>query len=177
MMDCPEKLSTGATLIVTADVYMLPGAFKRSSSDLGDRPTVIFSEGAETLDEQTLRERKASILKLFDVLGLRPRAGANFSGRKSDEEIHEEALKKMSQRKSKKVTEIVGDGEEIEVEDEEELTENDLDMIYQKAQKSDRTMGEMEPPDTFTFTLRGYQKQALLSVIFMGARSVFLTLC
>ncbi|KAJ7642840.1 SNF2 family N-terminal domain-containing protein [Mycena rosella] len=163
MLDCPEKLSTGATLIITADVYMLPAAFKPANPDLDDKPPVMFSEGAETLDEQTLRERKVSILKLFDVLGLRPQAGANFVGRKSDEQIHEEALKKMAARKPKKVTEIVGDGEEIEVEEDgEELTENDLDMIYHKAQKSDRTMGEMEPPDTFTFTLRGYQKQALL---------------
>ncbi|KAJ6541849.1 SNF2 family N-terminal domain-containing protein [Mycena capillaripes] len=163
MMDCPEKLSTGATLIITADVYMLHAAFTASKSAGDDRPTVMFSEGVETLDEQMLRERKASILKLFDVLNLRPQAGANFTGRKSDEEIHEEAMKKISQRtKPKKVTEIVGDGEEIEVEEGEELTENDLDMIYHKAQKGDRTMGEMEPPSTFTFTLRGYQKQALL---------------
>ncbi|KAJ7508564.1 DNA repair protein RAD5 [Mycena galericulata] len=151
MMDCPEKLSTGATLIITADVYMLPTAFKASNSTGDDGPITICCA-----------ERKASILKLFDVLGLRPQAGANFVGRKSDDEIHQEALKKMAQRKSKKVTEIVGDGEEIEVEDDEELSANDLDMIYKKAQKSDRTMGEMEPPDTFTFTLRGYQKQALL---------------
>ncbi|KAJ7762400.1 DNA repair protein RAD5 [Mycena maculata] len=165
MTDCPEKLSTGATLIVTADVYMLPAAFQPSNIQADDGPLTMFSEGAETLDEQMLRERKASILKLFDVLGLRPQAGANFVGRKSDEEIHEEAVKKMAQHKSnKKVTEIVGDGEEIEVDEDdgEELSENDLDMIYQKAQKSDRTMGEMDPPNTFTFTLRGYQKQALL---------------
>ncbi|KAJ6520356.1 RAD5-like protein [Mycena sanguinolenta] len=162
MMECPAKLSTGATLIVTADVYMLPTAFKPSNFEADQKPTVMFSEGAETLDEQMLRERKASILKLFDVLNLRPQAGANFSGSKTDEEIHEEAMKKIAQRKSKKVTEIVGDGEEIEVDDGEELSENDLDTIYKKAQKSDRTMGEMEPPSTFTFTLRGYQKQALL---------------
>ncbi|KAJ6623172.1 SNF2 family N-terminal domain-containing protein [Mycena sp. CBHHK59/15] len=163
MMDCPDKLSTGATLIVTADVYMLPSAFQPSNpSDDDENHTLMFNDGAETLDEQMLRERKASILKLFDVLGLRPQAGANFSGRKSDEQIHDEAMKKMAQHKSKKVKEIVGDGEEIEVEEGEELSENDLNTIYQKAQKSDRTMGEMDPPDTFTFTLRGYQKQALL---------------
>ncbi|KAJ7640954.1 DNA repair protein RAD5 [Roridomyces roridus] len=163
MMDCPEKLSTGATLIVTADVYMLPAAFtRRANNDADDGPKVMFSEGAETMDEKMLRERKASILKMFDVLNLRPQAGANFVGRKSDEEIHQEALEKMAKDKKKKVTEIVGDGEEIEVEEGEELNKNDLDMIYKKAQKSDRTMGEMEPPDTFTFTLRGYQKQALL---------------
>jgi DNA repair protein RAD5 len=31
-----------------------------------------------------------------------------------------------------------------------------------RAQENDRTMAEMEPADTFTLTLRGYQKQALL---------------
>ncbi|KAK7064681.1 DNA repair protein RAD5 [Favolaschia claudopus] len=162
MMDCPEKLSTGATLIVAADVFILPAAFKGSKSEMDSRPVVMFSEGEETLNEQILRERKASILKLFDALNLRPVAGANFNSHRTDEEIHADAMKNIAQRKSKKVKEVVGDGEEIEVDDEEELSNNDLDVIYKKAQKDDRTMGEMEPPDTFTFTLRGYQKQALL---------------
>lgn len=30
-----------------------------------------------------------------------------------------------------------------------------------RAQKNDQTMAEMEPADTFTLTLRPYQKQAL----------------
>ncbi|KAJ7201358.1 DNA repair protein RAD5 [Mycena pura] len=162
MLDCPEKLSTGSNLIISADVFILPAAFKPSNSVSDEKPIALLSEGAETMDEQTLRERKASILKLFDILNLRPEAGVNFAERKSDQQIHDEAMKNMAQRKGKKVTEIVGDGEEIEVDDDEELTENDLDMIYRKAQKGDRTMGEMEPPDTFTLTLRGYQKQALL---------------
>lgn len=33
---------------------------------------------------------------------------------------------------------------------------------------NDQQMGEMEPPDTFTLTLRGYQKQALLYVLKSG---------
>lgn len=36
-----------------------------------------------------------------------------------------------------------------------------INLIY-RAQHNDRTMGLMEPADTFTLTLRGYQKQALL---------------
>ncbi|KAJ7070484.1 DNA repair protein RAD5 [Mycena amicta] len=162
MIDCPDKLSTGCTLVISTSVYILPTAFQPSNIDTKERPPVMFSEGAETLDEQLLRERKASILKLFEELNIRPVAGANFSQRKSDEQIRDEATKKMEQHKGKKITEVVGDGEEIEVEEGEELTDNDLAMIYQKAQKSDRTMGEMDPPDTFTLTLRGYQKQALL---------------
>ncbi|KAF7307476.1 DNA repair protein [Mycena indigotica] len=164
MVDCPERLTTGCNLVISVGVYMLPTAFQPSKmdTDTNEKPPVMFSEGVETLDEQLLRERKASILKLFDELNLRPTAGANFAQRKSDEEIHDEAMKKMAPAKSKKVTEIVGDGEEIEVEEGEEVTDNDLAMIFQKAQKGDRAMGEMDPPETFTLSLRGYQKQALL---------------
>lgn len=35
------------------------------------------------------------------------------------------------------------------------------ELVY-RAQHNDHTMGLMEPADTFTLTLRGYQKQALL---------------
>lgn len=38
----------------------------------------------------------------------------------------------MAQRKTKKVKEIVGDGEEIEVEDAEDLSKNDIDQIYKR---------------------------------------------
>lgn len=138
MTDCPEKLTTGASLIVTADVYILPSAFKPSSPSQSDgRPGVMFNEGVETADETMLRERKTAVVKLFDMLGLKPQRGANFAGRKSDQKLAEEALKEISgqQPKKKKITEIVGDGEEIEVEEGEDLTKNDIDMIYQKYRK------------------------------------------
>lgn len=77
-----------------------------------------------------LRDRKSSILKLFDVVGLKPQAGAKFKGKQSEKKLHEEALKRIA--KAKKVTEIVGDGEEIEVDDSEELSNNDIDMIYKR---------------------------------------------
>lgn len=81
---------------------------------------------------RTLRERKESVLKLFDVIGLKPQAGANIGGRQAEERLHEEALKRLATRKSKKVIEIVGDGEEIEVDDAEDLSKNDIDAIYKR---------------------------------------------
>lgn len=71
---------------------------------------------------------------MFDVLGLRPQAGANFNGPKRSESITHEALKKMASRPAKKKKEVVGDGEEIEVDenDEEVLSTNDIDSIYKK---------------------------------------------
>ncbi|KAG5341638.1 hypothetical protein C0989_008396 [Termitomyces sp. Mn162] len=110
----------------------------------------------------TLRERKEAVLKLFDVIGLKPEAGANVRLPYDAAKIHEEALHRLAKHKSKKVTEIVGDDEEIEVDDAEDLSKNDLDAIYKRAQNNDRTLGTMEPSETFTLTLRGYQKQALL---------------
>ncbi|THV06582.1 hypothetical protein K435DRAFT_645293 [Dendrothele bispora CBS 962.96] len=162
MTDCPEKLTTGADLMVTVDIYLLPSAFteaKTTRSD--DRPTFYFNESAETQEEKNLRERKSAVLKVFEVVGLRPQAGVNLGGLKSDAELKQEASEILSQPKAKKVKEYVGDGEEIEVEEGEEVSKNDLDTIYKKAQHNDQTMVEMEPADTFTLTLRGYQKQAL----------------
>ncbi|SJL06101.1 uncharacterized protein ARMOST_09437 [Armillaria ostoyae] len=161
MTDCPERLSTGASLIVTIDVYMLPAAFVpvgRATSE--DRSKLHFSEGSETQGELELRERKSAILKMFDVLGLKPQAEAIQRGGKQEGELHQNAPMQPGKQKVK-AKEIVGDGEEIEVEEEESLSKNDLDMIYEKAQQGDRTMGEMEPADTFNLSLRGYQKQAL----------------
>ncbi|KAF5385213.1 hypothetical protein D9615_001117 [Tricholomella constricta] len=163
MTDCPERLTTGASLFVTLQVYLLASAFKPPTIlNLDEGPNHMFNEGQETLDEKTLRERKEAILRLFDVIGLKPQAGANFRAPKDEERIHEEALKRLAKHKSKKVTEIVGDDEEIEVDDAEDLSKNDIDAIYKRAQCNDRAMGTMEPADTFTYTLRGYQKQALL---------------
>ncbi|CAA7268072.1 unnamed protein product [Cyclocybe aegerita] len=160
MTDCPEKLTTGVSLIVTLHIYLLAGAFKPLKTSGKDEDSVSFgfNEGLETEDEVHLRERKNATVKLFDVLGLKPQAGARSRGKRPQGKIQEEPLKRRS---GKKVKEIVGDGEEIEVDDGEDLSNNDIDAIYTKAQHNDRSMGEMEPSESFNLTLRGYQKQAL----------------
>ncbi|KAF8167532.1 DNA repair protein RAD5, partial [Crassisporium funariophilum] len=164
MTDCPEKLTTGVTLIVTLHIYLLAAAFKTSKAAPKDEDSTQFgfNEGLETEEESSLRERKNAIVKLFQVVGLKPQALANFKGKKSTAQVQEEAMKRIAKRPVNKVKEIVGDGEEIEVEDAEDLSKNDIDAIYQRAQHNDRTMGEMEPADSFNLTLRAYQKQALL---------------
>ncbi|KAJ3570626.1 hypothetical protein NP233_g4279 [Leucocoprinus birnbaumii] len=162
MTDCPEKLSTGMGLMVTLHFYLLPGAFKplRISKQQEDS-NFTFNEGYETQEESHLRERKASILKLFDVLGMRPQAGAGMKAKRFNQRF-EDAIDNLANRKAGKTKkEVVGDGEEIEVDATEELSGNDLDLIYQKAQQKDNTMPMMEPNESFNLTLRGYQKQAL----------------
>ncbi|KAJ3983293.1 RAD5-like protein [Lentinula detonsa] len=163
MTDCPSKLSTGANLIVSVDVYLLRTAFIPVNTTGGDdHKRAMFVEGLETDEEKSLRERKSAILKLFEVVGLRPQAGVTDDRRKSEREVQENDSQRVkASRKLKKHVEIVGDDEEIEVEDGEDLSKSDLDIIYKRAQYHDQGMGEMEPAESFTLTLRGYQKQAL----------------
>jgi hypothetical protein len=139
MIDCPESLHSGADLIVSLSAYICGSAFRPPTTSSEDTRKVIFDDGRETLDEQTLRERKSSLLRLFYAVGLKPQSGNDFSKRRNgiDVELKEDAMKKMKQNNAEKSgksvkTEFVGDGEEVEVEDEEDLSENELVMIYKK---------------------------------------------
>ena len=54
MTDCPEKLTTGASLIVTIHIYLLSGAFrsiKNFQSDDAHTP-LGFNEGLESEEER-----------------------------------------------------------------------------------------------------------------------------
>ncbi|KAL0951755.1 hypothetical protein HGRIS_008427 [Hohenbuehelia grisea] len=164
MIECPDSLYSGVDCVISLSAYLLPAAFKHpSTSSETKSSTAMFDEGQETTDERTLRERKASLLRLFDEINLKPQKTStmkvpNGSGKGKAPQTSVKATNKPKKTK----TEIVGDGEEVEVEEGEELSTNDIDMIYKKAQQNDQTMGEMEPAESFTLTLRGYQKQALL---------------
>lgn len=134
MTDCPSKLTIGANLIVSIDVYLLRTAFMPVNvAESYERPR-MFGEGLETDEEKSLRERKSAVLKLFEIVGLRPQAGVMVDHEKSERELQENALQisHMSQTKPKKHLEIVGDGEEVEVEDGEDLSKSDLDVIYKR---------------------------------------------
>ncbi|KAI6048010.1 SNF2 family N-terminal domain-containing protein [Pisolithus marmoratus] len=161
MIDCPTVLHSGADLVVSLSVYIRASAFKPPSTS-GIDTSKMFGSGQETEEETVLRERKAALLTLFDALNLRPRRGAQIHQDRNFLNNNSELRSEDSTGRKELKTEIVGDGEEVEVEDGEELSDDDLQLIYRKAQRNDRALAEMEPPPTFTLTLRGYQKQALM---------------
>lgn len=130
MIDCPAVLHSGADLIVSLSVYIRASAFKPPSTSGTAKSNDMFGLGQETEDEVVLRGRKAALLTLFDALNLRPRRGARDAKAK-----HASASERPSERITGKKNvhkEIVGDGEEIEVEDGEELSDNELEVIYRK---------------------------------------------
>ncbi|KAG9316777.1 putative DNA repair protein RAD5 [Chiua virens] len=164
MVDCPTVLYSGADMIVSLSVHISASAFKPVGTPDSSHSKAIFNQGKETDEEQSLRERKAALLTLFDAANLRPRISARALSSSpiptEDDRQSGNSTRKLAATKKTR-TEIVGDGEEIEIEEGEELSDNQLDLIYRRAQQHDQSMAEMDPPLTFTLTLRGYQKQAL----------------
>jgi DNA repair protein RAD5 len=132
MVDCPDPLYSGADLIVSLSVYLRASAFSfRIDVSAGDNNQHMLKEGQETQEEQLLRDRKHSLLRLFRAVGLRPLRGGRDRDL-NDADTKTDAPPVVQKRKGTVRTEIVGDGEEIEVEDGEDLTENELNVIYKR---------------------------------------------
>ncbi|EIN13831.1 DNA repair protein RAD5 [Punctularia strigosozonata HHB-11173 SS5] len=166
LVDAPETLRSGVDLVISLSCYMRASAFtqpldsKQSKSSLKS----VINEGHETVEEQTLRERKLALLKLFDAVGLKPLRGAGTMQPKKPSDKQLEDLASRPKRGSSPVKkEVVGDGEviQVQVEEDEVLSENELSAIYKRAQANDRSMEEMDASATFALKLRNYQKQAL----------------
>lgn len=143
VVDVPQDLRTGLDIVVSLSVYMLARAFKSTNTrQEADYKKPMFDEGAETAEERELRERKQSLLKLFDAVNLRPVRGSGVLGKKKDTELSHDEVLKMAEVLTQSQTpppkpqgvrkEIVGDGEEVEVEPGEDLDDNQLAMIYNR---------------------------------------------
>lgn len=150
VVTCPKPLKTGQNILLSLRAYFLPAAFEsfRVAPINGSEKGQIWAEGTETLDEQILRERKTSLLQLFDAVSLKPtRSSAAASALE-----HTSPLDQLSQRQPErsekgaktrgdergKTREIIGDdedAEEIEVEG-EVIGDDQLDMIYRKSEFS-----------------------------------------
>ncbi|CAE6450930.1 unnamed protein product [Rhizoctonia solani] len=192
-LDPPREFKhTGDNFKISLKAYLKASAFRPLPT--GSKPvtnktlekhlnatkkTTLFFEGAETAEEQALRERKISLVTLFNEVGLRPKRsgfsdftkGGGRKGQKktSRTELGEEADSKSTKQGSGSgktkatTTETIGEGEEAEEAEleGEELNRNQLGDIYEKAQRGDKQLAFMDPADSFTLTLRPYQQQAL----------------
>ncbi|KAG5220963.1 DNA helicase [Salix suchowensis] len=74
--------------------------------------------------------RKTSLLRLFTEVGLKPKKKATLASAQPKGKQASSASTSPTKKNIKK--EIVGDGEEVEVEDGEDLSENELNVIYKR---------------------------------------------
>ena len=144
VVDVPPNLKTGLDIVVSLSVYIIAKAFKPPNTrQEADYKRPMFDEGAETAEEQELRERKQALLKLFDAVNLHPVRGSGVLSKKKDADLDHDEVLKMAEVLTQSQTpppkpqgvrkEIVGDGEEVEVEPGEDLDENQLAMIYNRS--------------------------------------------
>ena len=143
MVDCTEKLHSGADLLISLSVYLLPSAFRRYTPDLSSSTRLnlktFFDEGQETTEEEALRERKYSLQQMFDKLSLRPRAEEIRGPGKENIPPEGQDDSKNTQTQLQFSRNVFVDaennelGEPTETENAEEvLSETDIDIIYKR---------------------------------------------
>src|SRR5579859_7017253 len=161
----PDRIRTGDNILIQLRCYLLPKIFKAISSSKEERPGVW--EVSETEEERALKLRRVGLLQLFSKIGLEPVQANGMLGDTAG--IREQLLATaqlpepralaagMSRSSSSQSASSDAEGEEV--------AEDTLNLLYKKAQMYDPDMATMDPPETFKFELRKYQKQALCWVV------------
>ncbi|OCF36767.1 DNA repair protein RAD5 [Kwoniella heveanensis BCC8398] len=194
VIDCPQSLSTGSTILLNVKVFLTRTAFEKVEKDGRKEEGTFWQEQKETIEEEAMRKRKDALGALFSRIGVKPlRSNALLLAQKKNgaAEINDNSLKHFSddarptsktgvkrspspskgstsstdKGKGKASTANSDDeddedsGDEAEKLDDEQM--NEIDTIYRKAQQGDKRLEETDPPESFLYTLRPYQKQAL----------------
>jgi DNA repair protein RAD5 len=116
-----------------------------------------------------LKLRRIGVLHLFHTIGLQPLQSSAMTRLTANAreqlvmavQVSEQSTKgsRMSRSSSSLSASSDEEGEGKEV------AEDTLNLLYKKAQMYDPDMPTVDPPDTFKFDLRKYQKQALCWMI------------
>lgn len=158
----PERLRTNDTIFLQLRCSLLNSAFRRQGLQLSEnRSTGVFEE-KETLEERDLRLRQVALVRLFQEISLNPSKLNAAAARHQRQGLLDAAdLAEQREKEASNTKKGGPSGSASEAEDGEELQQDQLDALYQKAQTFDFNTPEAEPADTFDMTLRPYQKQAL----------------
>ncbi len=65
MIDCPQSLSTGCTILLNVKVYLTRHAFDTVSKDGREGGGTFWQEQQETAEEEAMRKRKDALGSLF----------------------------------------------------------------------------------------------------------------
>ena len=162
----PERVRTNETVYLQLRAYFLKSAFDSSAfvkPQDDNRVTGIFEE-KESIEEKDLRLRQVALVKLFDEVNLHPTTTNETTSRHKKQgllraaEMAEQYDQDMATKPKANGTSTPKSGEE---EEGEELEDDQLDALYQKAQSFDFNTPEAQPAENFVLDLRKYQKQAL----------------
>ncbi|KAF8940613.1 DNA repair protein, RAD5 [Dissophora ornata] len=155
----PPIMQTGAEIVLTMRCYLTAAAFSALGPNHKLAPKSkmgtgsFLNEALETEDELELKYRKYAVNAMFKELALTPVATNSTVGPR-DQEIE---LFGSTPERTVAATNI----DEEEKEEEPEVSDKELDVLYEKAQRHGRNFTPMDPPETMTYTLKPYQREAL----------------
>jgi DNA repair protein RAD5 len=161
----PDRVRTNDTIYLQLRCFILPSAFQSAGfvKASSNRQTGLF-EVKESIEERELRLRQVALVKLFEEVKLQPSSSNEQTERRKREGLLQ-AAETAEQKDQKTALRPSQNGDSSppseEVEEGEELEQDQLDTLYKKAQSFDFNTPVAEPAETFTLTLRKYQKQAL----------------
>jgi DNA repair protein RAD5 len=163
----PATVRTNDTVFLQLKCFMLRSAFRGKRFEVADNRATGLFEAAETVEEKELRLRQVAMVRLFQEVNLLPTRGSptaashQRSGLLAAAEIADANVLGDAKAGPKSRHDAGSSPPSEEAEDGQELEQDQLDALYNKAQSFDFSTPEAEPPVTFAMTLRPYQKQAL----------------
>ncbi|KAI7862982.1 SNF2 family N-terminal domain-containing protein [Spinellus fusiger] len=161
---CPSTLTLGDDIILQFRCYLKVSAFDSMASihTRDSRSHHSLKEfSSETEQEASKRLRTLALIAFMRALSLRPTRSAirSISGHDNEDEIHKLIEQSVSTVDSSSLHDT--SGEEEAQESVKEVTDDQLDTIYEKAQLFDAQISPMDEPDTMCLSLKPYQKRAL----------------
>jgi len=162
----PERVRVNDTVYLQLQAHMFRAAFEAGGiiKPQDDNRATGFFEEKESREEKDLRLRQVALVTLFDEVNLRPTTTNDTLAKHKKQGLLRAAEMAEQYDKDKEPSKQKAGGTSSpssEDEEGEELEEDQLDALYQKAQEFDFNTPEAEPPPSFALDLRRYQKQAL----------------
>lgn len=143
----PSPLKVGEDMILLIKCYLLPTAI-RSESFLSNTAPKKRSVDSSKYDPATLK--KLSLIQMFRNLGLKPVRSSIQRMNVNGDETWDMLLQTVVSKEEAEAT---------DEEEKKEVTDDQLDTIYEKAQVFDSHITAMDQPDTMALELKEYQKR------------------
>ncbi|KAK9764543.1 DNA helicase rad5 [Basidiobolus ranarum] len=147
IISAPEDVRMMDDVIMQLKIYL--------TKEVLSAPTV--SAMTDDDEDSLLKERKFAMLSLFKAISLHP-VTSNSSAKNTTLD-YDGLIGNIEPPASKDITST--DENENDEDEEKQISETEMNLLYEKAQKADVRLEEMEPSAGMTVELRGYQKQAL----------------
>ncbi|EEP80155.1 hypothetical protein UREG_04997 [Uncinocarpus reesii 1704] len=157
----PDRIRVNDTIYLQIRAFLLKDSFRKGAFSSEEDHTPRLFEQQETAEEKALRLRQAALVTLFDEINLKPTSTNETTARYKKEGLLKAAERVEGHGTKGETPSSQDKGRSSDDGEVEQLDQDQLDTLYQKAQRFDFNMPEATPGNYFAMDLRKYQKQAL----------------